>query len=108
MAPNEEMRVVVNDLRKEAKVWDEQSSSIGEVATKADGLSLSRIEAGLFQLVYGEYHSVLEQVVSRSREGTDEMSSIGDALRRIAKGIEEDETSNEQQMRNLEEGLAGS
>lgn len=105
--PSKEMKVVINDLRSEAKVWDDQSEAIGKAAAMADGLSMSRVEAGVFQLIYGEYHSVLEQVVARSNEGVAEMASIADALRKVAKGIEEDEASNEQQMRNLKEGLAG-
>lgn len=108
MAPNKEMKVVINDLRSEAKVWDEQSEAVGKAATKADGLSLSRVEAGVFQLIYSEYDGELEQVVARSREGVEEMASIGDALRKVATGLEENETSNKQQMQNLKEGLEGS
>ncbi|HET9138525.1 hypothetical protein [Actinophytocola sp.] len=102
MAPTkQELQVATDALRAEAGVWDGQSTTMGEVAAKAEGLRLSRIEAGIFQLIVGPYDAAADQVTNRCREGEQRMAEVADTLRQVADTYDAEEARNEHQLRNL-------
>jgi hypothetical protein len=79
MAPPE-VKVVTDALRKESRMWDEHSGTLGALHQAAEGLRMTRIEAGLFQVLFGAYEDALNQVSDRCKEGETEMDKIASAL----------------------------
>ncbi|MFF1914598.1 hypothetical protein ACFVYE_23885 [Streptomyces sp. NPDC058239] len=75
-----DLKHITDALRTEAGMWDNQSASMGEVAHAADGMRLTRLEAGLFQLVVSNYNEAIDQISSRCLEGQSRMSEVADAL----------------------------
>jgi hypothetical protein len=80
----QELRVVPASLRNVAAIWDQQSTAIGSIAPKAEGMRLDRLQAGVFQLIVGPYDEVVDQVAGRCAEGKQRMKEIADALRAAA------------------------
>jgi len=97
----QELQVATNSLRSEAGVWDAQSTAMGEIATKAADLRLSRIEAGIFQLIVGPYDAAADQVTTRCKEGQQRMTEVGITLRQVADTYDAEEARNEHKLRNL-------
>jgi hypothetical protein len=97
----QELQVATKALRSEAGVWDTQSTTMGEIATKATDLRLSRIEAGIFQLIVGPYDAAADQVTHRCEEGKQRMTEVADTLRQVADTYDAEEARNEHKFRNL-------
>lgn len=97
----QELQVAFDALRTEAGVWDQQSSQMGQVASKVQGMQLGRIEAGVFQLIVGPYNEVVQAVTARSNEAVQAMTSIGSTLRDIATVYEQEEAAGIHRLRNL-------
>ena len=95
------VKVATDALRTEAGVWDQQSTQMGAVATKADGVRFNRVQAGVFQLVVGPYRQLVDQVYGRCQEGGQRMTEIGDALRKVAGMYEKEELDGTHRLRNL-------
>lgn len=92
-----ELQVVRGSLRKVADIWDQQGNAIGAIASKAAGMRLDRLDAGVFQLIVTPYDQVVDQVAARCHEGRQRMHDIAGALRRSAStyGTAEHDISNE-------------
>lgn len=102
MTPNKkQIEVAIDELKNEAGVWEAQSEEIANIATTAEGLRLTRLEAGMFQLIVDPYDSVIDQVIGRCGEGKDQMQAIGDSLRAAAKTYAEEEQENIHAFKNL-------
>lgn len=97
----EQLEVATQALRTEAGIWDEQSGKIGSVVGKVADLRLSRIEAGVFQLIVSPYDSLADQLTNRCGEGRDRMAEIATTLRQVADTYEAEEARNEHRLRNL-------
>jgi hypothetical protein len=96
-----EVHVATEALRTEAQEWDDQSLAIGAVATKVAGMTLGRVEAGLFQLVVSPYNDVVSAVRSRCQEGQTAMTEIAQTLRSAADTYDHEERTNTHQIHNL-------
>lgn len=96
-----QITVAVNALRAEARIWDDESDALAQLGSKAAGLRLTRIEAGLFQLVVDAYEQVIDQVTARSAEGRERLAQVGVTLRSIADTYEQEEAANEHRLRHL-------
>jgi hypothetical protein len=79
-----EVFVVTEALRKEAVTWDEQAVLIRSAATRAGALRLTRLTAGIFNLIVTEYEATIDAVTARCLEGEREMTAIASALLRNA------------------------
>lgn len=103
MAPptSDQITVATSALRTEAGTWDELSTEIGKIPGMAEGLRLTRIEAGLFQVIFDAYDKVVDQVVARTNEGKTEMTAIATTLRSVADTYDSEETAGEHRLRNL-------
>lgn len=71
-----ELQVVRGSLRKVADIWDQQGNAIGAITSKAAGMRLDRLDAGVFQLIVTPYDQVVGQVAARCREGRQRMDDI--------------------------------
>jgi hypothetical protein len=103
MAPpsTQTIKVATNALREEAGTWDTESARMGEIGAKADGLRLTRTEAGLFQVIFDAYGQVLDQIIARSNEGAQRMTDVGNTLRSVANTYDEEEAAHEHKIKNL-------
>lgn len=97
----QEVQVATDALRTESTVWDQQSNEMGKVSTKAKGMELGRVEAGVFQLIVGPYNEVVQQVMSRADEGVQAMKKIGETLRNIATTYDAEDAAGEHRLRKL-------
>ncbi|MGH3754239.1 MAG: hypothetical protein ACRDRP_16400 [Pseudonocardiaceae bacterium] len=93
--------VITAALREEAGIWDDEAAETGKIGPKAEGLRLSRIEAGLFQIIVDTYGDVIEQVIARSGEGQQRMTEIGSTLRAVADTYDWIEADNAHRLRNV-------
>jgi len=82
------LRYATDELRGEARIWEDQSAAMGQIAAKAESLDLTRLEAGIFQLIVSPYNSVVHQVTARCREGQQAMSDIAETLVLVARDAE--------------------
>ncbi|BAJ29304.1 MULTISPECIES: hypothetical protein [Kitasatospora] len=98
---DEEKKVVPGDLRKDATIWDGQSTELAKIARKAEGTDLNRLEAGIFMLLVGPYGQLVRQVSDRCQQGAAATAEIGNALRRIADNYERNEEVTETEFRNF-------
>jgi len=103
MAPpsKDQVRVATDALRAEAAVWDRQSSAMGKIVSQANGLRLERVEAGIFQVIFGTYSSVIDQVTARSKEGQQRMTDVANTLHEVADTCDEEEAENLHLLKNL-------
>ncbi len=95
------VEVATESLRGEAGRWDQQSTQLRTIATRADGLRFTRIEAGIFQLIVTPYGEVVDHVTARCREGGQRMLEIADTLRQVARTYDDEERTGVHRLRNL-------
>ena len=86
---NEEMRIASGALEKEAGKWDNEAPALTAIATTVSGLELSRIEAGIFQIMFGAYESCRSAVEDRAREGATEFTTMADTLTSLSKAYKD-------------------
>ncbi len=88
---NPDINVVTKELRDEALMWDEQAQKLDSAHHSIEGMRLTRIEAGLFQVIFTAYHEAINHLSQRTREGKKCMEDIADALRENAKAYDQGE-----------------
>ncbi|MGW4898667.1 hypothetical protein ACWEQL_41510 [Kitasatospora sp. NPDC004240] len=98
---DEEKKVTTEDIRKDAKIWDEQSEELAKISTKAASTSMNRLESGIFQLVTGPYGQLVTLVSTRCKQGSAATSEIAQALRRIADTYDRHEEVTSAEFRNI-------
>lgn len=96
-----EVDVAVETLRTEAGIWDQQSHQLQAIVSGVGELRLSRIEAGVFQLIVSPYDAVVDQITACCAEGVQQMTRIASTLRTAADVYEEEDRNNEHSIRNL-------
>jgi hypothetical protein len=96
-----QVKVATEALRNESHVWDHESDETGTIATRAEGLRLDRIQAGLFQVIFDTYGRVIEQVIARVNEGHKQMTEVANTLRTVADVYEQEEAANVHRFRNI-------
>ncbi|MPY58147.1 type VII secretion target [Streptomyces spongiae] len=74
------VKVVTDGLRTDARMWDRESERMGNIHQAVEGLRLSRIQAGLFQVVFSAYESAINQISARCAEGQQRMDEVATAL----------------------------
>ncbi|EWC59747.1 hypothetical protein UO65_4986 [Actinokineospora spheciospongiae] len=95
------IRVATDALRAEGAVWSAQAGVLDTLAGKAEGLRLTRIEAGLFQVVFSAYEEAVTTVTDRAREGSRRMDEIAATLIQVANTYDQEEQANEHGLRNV-------
>ncbi|MGX7827346.1 hypothetical protein ACTG9Q_19890 [Actinokineospora sp. 24-640] len=95
------IQVATDALRSEAGVWTAQSDVMTSIARKAEGLRLSRVEAGLFQVVFSAYEEALNTIVGRAGEGAARMTEMGTTLVQVANTYDQEEQANEHSLRGV-------
>jgi uncharacterized protein YukE len=101
---NDRIDVITDALRKEAGIWDDEAAEMGKIGPKAEELQLTRIEAGLFQIIFDAYGDVIQQVIARADEGQQRMKEIASTLRATAHAYDQVDTSNAQNLQNTYKG----
>lgn len=93
--------VGIQALRDDAKIWDQQSAQMQQVVTRANGLRMDRLQAGIFQVYVGAYQQAVDQVVNRSGEGITAMHAVSTTLSSVADAYQQDETANTHKFTDL-------
>ncbi|MEU3222059.1 hypothetical protein ABZ695_02730 [Streptomyces sp. NPDC006976] len=86
-----DLKHITDALRAEAKMWDEQSDSMGQVAGAVQGMRMTRLEAGLFQMIVSSYSEAIDQISTRCLEGQVCMADVADALIKNANAYDNQE-----------------
>ncbi len=81
----EEMRVASGALEGEADKWDDEAPGLDSIHESLEGMALTRVEAGLFQIMFNAYESCRSTVAGRAEEGAKEFRLMATTLRHIAK-----------------------
>jgi hypothetical protein len=97
----QQVKVATDAVRQEATVWEQQAAQLQAAATTVAGLRVTRLEAGIFQLVVEAYNDLVATVTDRCREGHDRMADIGSTLRRVADVYETEDAANAHRLKNL-------
>ncbi|MGW8551415.1 type VII secretion target [Streptomyces tubercidicus] len=88
---NPDIKVVTDVLRSEARMWDEQSDALGKLHHAVEGLRVSRLEAGIFQVVFSAYETAVDEISDRCKEGQQRTQEIADALIKSATAYDNQE-----------------
>jgi hypothetical protein len=103
MAPpsKDSIKVATDALRTEGGTWDGQGAVMTGIAGKARGLDMTRLEAGVFQVIVGAYGSIVDQVGARADEGAARMGEVADTLVQVANTYDREEQNNTHHLTNL-------
>lgn len=99
MAPPD-VKTVTDALRAEARMWDEQSEALGRLSHAVEGARISRVEAGIFQIVFSAYEQAIDQIAERRNEGKERTHEIASALIRNAKAYDTNEEETTEHVEN--------
>jgi hypothetical protein len=97
----QDVQVATESLRAEATIWLHESDQLEAIAGKAEGLRMSRLEAGVFQLMVSTYDAAVDQVTARCREGRQRTTDIATTLRQVADTYDDEERRNVHRFDNL-------
>ena len=78
MAPT--LKTVTDALRNDARMWDRQADTMQTLHSTIEGLRLTRLEAGIFQILFSAYDDAVTKFADRCSEGHQRMGEIADAL----------------------------
>lgn len=97
----QEIKTATSALRTEAGVWDGQSAELAKIGPAVEALRMTRIEAGLFQVIVDAYEEVCTQVIGRANEGTTATAAIADTLVAVADTYDQEESENVHRLKNI-------
>ncbi|MFI0739991.1 hypothetical protein ACH4PU_18175 [Streptomyces sp. NPDC021100] len=86
-----DLKVITDGIRTDAGMWDKQSTALGGIHNTVEGLRMTRLEAGLFQVLVSAYMDAVDQISSRTSEGRDRMKEVADALAANARAYDDHE-----------------
>ncbi|GAA2918382.1 hypothetical protein GCM10020221_13350 [Streptomyces thioluteus] len=86
-----DLKVITDGIRNDARMWDAQSTTLGGIHGTVEGLRMTRLEAGLFQILVSAYTDAVNQVSARTAEGRDRAKEVADALAVNAKAYDNHE-----------------
>jgi hypothetical protein len=95
------VHVATEALRGDARVWAQQADALGATAALAQSLAVTRLEAGVFQVLIGAYTEVQRSVAAHCDEGRTAMTAVADTLRRVADTYEGEDARHEHALNNL-------
>jgi hypothetical protein len=96
-----QVHVATDALRGDAAVWAEQAGAMGAAAAEAGDLAMTRLEAGVFQVLVDAYAEVQAHVTARSAEAHTVMTEVAGTLRAVADTYDREEARHEHALRNL-------
>ena len=82
---DQEMRAASGALITEAGKWEDEAPNLTSIQTALQGMTLTRVEAGLFQIMFDSYEQCRSNVEARAGEGSTEFKKMGETLREISK-----------------------
>lgn len=82
---DEEMKAASGALITEAGKWEEEAPNLTSIQSTVQGITMTRIEAGLFQILFDSYEACRSNIEARAGEGATEFTKMGETLREISK-----------------------
>jgi hypothetical protein len=103
------MTVVVSleHMRAAAASWQVAGDHLRAASGMADGLKISRMEAGIFQAAWDAYTEAATYIVARLNEGSAEAASIGTVLCESADTYEREDGTRAQALNGIGATRAG-
>ncbi|MBE6482638.1 MAG: hypothetical protein E7Z94_09785 [Actinomyces ruminicola] len=86
-----ELRVCTDAINKEADLWEDQSVETVGVSNAAVMLRMSRLQAGIFQVIVSANDDVCDLVSNACLHGSQEMDAVAVALRENSRAYQEQE-----------------
>jgi hypothetical protein len=96
-----QVHVATDALRGEAGIWDAQATTMAGLQPKLAGLSLTRVQAGIFQVVFDAYAQLLQHVTDRTSEGAQSMRDVGTTLHQVADTYDREEATHVHAFKHL-------
>lgn len=93
--------VGIEALRQDARIWDDQSGQLEQIAQKVNGLRMDRLQAGIFQIFVIAYQQAVNEIMARAGEGVTAMTSVASTLTAVANQYQQEETSNTHRFTDL-------
>jgi hypothetical protein len=99
--------VNVSALQQQSKVWDNQSTIMGQIVSQIKDTQQSEPTAStimdsiVFSSALTAYKAVAQYYLSLSEQGESEMASVGTALNDAAKNYNDSEQANVQSVNNV-------
>ena len=86
-----DLKVTVDAIKKDADLWEKESSVGTSVATAATNLRMSRLQAGVFQIIVDTNNEVCDFVNAAGTRASQQMKAAAAALRANARAYAETE-----------------
>ena len=86
-----DLKVTVDAIKKDADLWEKESSVGTSVATASTNLRMSRLQAGVFQMVVNTHNEVCDFVNAAGTRASQQMNAAATALRENARAYSETE-----------------
>lgn len=105
MAPT--LEAIVNEIRTEAAHWDTHKTLCSGVSAAGDALRMTRLQAGLFQLIVDTNNRVCDLVQAECAQAATHMGEAATALRADADHYEDHELDVTQSIKDIGTGIPG-
>jgi hypothetical protein len=96
-----DIRVAVDALRVDARIWDEQAGHLVAARTRADSLRMNRLQLGIYQTFHAAYSGAVDLVTARCASGVTAVREVASTLRHVADVYEDEERRNLHALNNL-------
>ena len=83
-----DLKVTVKAIKKDADLWEMESSVGTSVANAATNLRISRLQAGVFQIIVNTHNEVCDFVNAAGTRASQQMKAAATALRENARAYE--------------------
>lgn len=83
-----DLKVTVKAIKKDADLWEKKSSVGTSVATASTNLRMSRLQAGVFQMIVNTHNEVCDFVNAAGTRASQQMKAAATALRENARAYE--------------------
>lgn len=96
-----EVKVATGALEKDAGTWDDLAPDLLSCQSTMAGMTMSRLELGIFQIVATSYEELRSSMESRAGEGAAEFNGIADTLRQVSQTYQHEDDDQTHAYQNL-------
>ncbi len=93
--------VGIESLRQDVRIWDDQSGRLNQIVQQVNGLTMDRLQAGIFQVFVSAYHDAVTEILARATEGSVSTSSVANTLTDVANQYQRGEADNASRFTDL-------
>ncbi len=97
----QEVSVATDTLRKEGKVWMNESDSLEKVKGDIESIGFNRVEAGIFQAIVDAHAKIIEKMMTLSGQGAMRFDQVGEVLQKCADTYYAEDAAGKHRIDNL-------